>query len=167
MAHSRIYLVGFMGAGKSTVGRVLAKRLGWKFVDLDREIERVEGQSIAQIFQAAGETRFRELEQEHFARISKRHHMVVALGGGAFLNPVNRDLADSTGSTIWLKVSFTTVCARVKMDGSRPKFASREKAEVLFKSREPLYQLARIHIDADGRSPMDIADEVIGEVRGQ
>src|ERR1019366_10438686 len=106
MTYSRIYLVGFMGAGKSSVGRILSKRLGWKFLDLDQEIERGEHQSIANIFLTSGEPHFRQIERQYLERLSRRSRVVVALGGGTFVDPANRELADATGLTVWLKVSF-------------------------------------------------------------
>jgi shikimate kinase len=161
----RIYIVGFMGAGKSTIGRLLAKRLGWAFLDLDREIERGEHRSISEIFTTEGEPRFRVLEQNYLRQLSTRHQVVIALGGGAFVDPANRELTETTGITIWLKVSFATVVTRVRMDGTRPKFANREQAETLYQSREPIYRLARIHAEADNRPPAEVADELLGAIR--
>lgn len=165
VAHTRIYLVGFMGSGKSSVGRLLARKLGWKFVDLDREIEHHEKQTIAEIFQASGESRFRELEREHLSRLSLGRQVVIALGGGAFIDDSNREVANASGLTIWLKVSFATVVSRVKMDGSRPKFASPEQAETLYKSRESVYRQARLHVEADDRSPALVVEELLGVIR--
>ncbi len=144
MTCSRIYLVGFMGAGKSSVGRILSKRLGWKFLDLDGEIEHGEHQSIADIFQSAGEPHFRKIEHAYLEKLSRRSQVVIALGGGSFVESENRDLAESTGLTVWLKVSFATVAARVKMDGTRPMFRNKEQAEALY-----LSQRVRLH---DGKS---------------
>jgi shikimate kinase len=161
----RIYLIGFMGAGKSTIGRLLAKRLGWAFIDLDREIEKSERRSISDIFLQDGEPHFRKLEHQHLCDLATRQHLVVALGGGAFLDKANRDLTTSTGVTVWLKVSFATVVSRVRMDGTRPKFATREQAENLYQIREPIYSLASIHTDADNRPPSEVADELLGVIR--
>jgi shikimate kinase len=161
----RIYLIGFMGAGKSTIGRLLAKRLGWAFVDLDKEIERAERRSIRDIFRQDGEPHFRQLEHQHLRDLTTRQHLVIALGGGAFVDPANRELTSTTGLTVWLKVSFATVASRVRMDGTRPKFATREQAERLYQIREPVYSLARIHTDADNRPPADVADELLGVIR--
>jgi shikimate kinase len=162
---SRIYIVGFMGAGKSTIGRLLARRLGWAFVDLDREIERAENRAISDIFKTDGEPRFRELESRHLQVLSTRRQVVIALGGGAFMDAANREIAESTGITIWLKVSFATIVTRVRMDGTRPKFANREQAEKLYESRESVYRLARIHADAEERPPAAVADELLGVIR--
>ena len=161
MAVTGIYLIGFMGAGKSTVGRRLAKKLGWKFVDLDEEIERSEHRAIADIFRELGEPRFREIEHRCLERIAVSTKTVVALGGGAFITPGNRELAEKTGLTVWLKVSFENIARRVKIDGTRPNFASMEKAEALYRTREPFYALAKAHVSTDDRTPEAIADEII------
>src|SRR5262245_35541185 len=126
MPTERIYLVGFMGAGKSRVGRELAERLGWIFIDMDAEIERAERMPIRDIFARFGEPHFRSLERDLLRRLSKRSRAVIALGGGAYIDPENRLLAESTGLTVWLKVSFDNVVHRVTMDGTRPMFASPE-----------------------------------------
>lgn len=165
MAVRRIYLIGFMGSGKSTVGRHLARRLGWKFIDLDREIERSERHAIADIFRERGEAHFRQLESLCLKRISSSEKAVIALGGGAFLDPENRALAEKTGLTVWLKASFAKVADRVRIDGTRPKFTSKEQAEALYRSREPYYALAKVHVSTDDGTPETIADEIIGVVR--
>src|SRR5690242_8591111 len=120
-----------MGAGKTTVGRRLAKKLGWKFIDLDEEIETREGRAIAEIFRQDGEPHFRKLEQQYLKDLSSVRNAVIALGGGTFIDPENRRLAEQTGLTVWLKVSFANVADRVKFDGKRPKFVDKTQAEQL------------------------------------
>jgi shikimate kinase len=154
-----------MGAGKSTIGRRLAKKLGWKFIDLDEEIERRERRSITEIFRQDGEPHFRNLEKLCFKELSSSTKAVIALGGGAFTDPENRDLAQNTGLTVWLKASFARIVARVKMDGTRPKFADQGQAENLYQKREPLYALAKVHILTDDGTPDSAADEIIGVLR--
>src|SRR5262245_60897914 len=117
MTAARIFLVGFMGAGKSHVGRELAGRLGWRFIDMDEEIEGTERLSIREIFAQFGEPHFRRLEREHLKRLSTEDHAVIALGGGAYIDAENRATAESSGVTVWLKVSFDNVVHRVTMDG--------------------------------------------------
>ena len=90
---------------------------------------------------------------------------MIALGGGAYLDPQNRDLADKTGLTIWLKVSFAKVADRVKIDGTRPKFADKDHAELLYRSREPFYANAKIHISTDGESSESVVNEILGVIR--
>ena len=165
MRYSRVYLIGFMGAGKTTIGRQLAARLGWKFIDLDREIEQREHRPVADIFRESGEPHFRSLEEQCLKELSTSNRAVIALGGGAYLNPNNRAVADDTGLTVWLKVSFAKVADRVKMDGTRPKFENREEADRLYQSREPYYALARVHVSADEGTPDSVADEIIGVIK--
>jgi shikimate kinase len=168
VAVTRIYLIGFMGAGKTSVGWRLAKKLGWKFIDLDDEIERGEGRSVAEIFRDDGEAGFRQIERNCLKKLSSSatsEKSVIALGGGTFLDPENRTVAEGTGLTVWLKVSFSTVAGRVKIDGTRPKFPSKEQAELLYESRGPYYALAKVHISTDHGTPETVADEIIGAVR--
>jgi shikimate kinase len=165
VAVTRIYLIGFMGAGKTAVGRRLAKKLGWKFIDLDEEIERDEHRAIADIFRENGEAHFRQLERLYLKRISSSPKSIIALGGGAFLDPENRAQAEKTGLTVWLKVSFTKDADRVKIDGTRPKFTSKEQAEALHQSREPFYALAKVHVSTDEGTPETVVDEIIGVIR--
>jgi len=165
MTVERVYLVGFMGAGKTSVGRALAAQLSWFFVDLDAEIERSQKMAIRDIFQTFGEARFRELESEHLKLLSERPRAVIAMGGGATVDPENRLVMDATGPSVWLNVSFETAARRVSMDGTRPLFKDPEHAERLYESRLPIYKLARIHVLADNRPPADIAGEVVMRLR--
>lgn len=157
-----------MGSGKTSVGWRLAKKLGWRFIDLDEQIEREEGRPVAEIFRDDGEARFRQLERDLLKRLSSSsaaERSVIALGGGSFLDPENRSIAESSGLTVWLKVSFSTVAGRVKIDGTRPKFSSKEQAESLFQSREPYYALAKMHVSTDLGTPETIADEILGAIQ--
>jgi len=111
-----IYLLGFMASGKSTVGRHLAHRLGWNFFDLDDEIEAAEQTAIAHIFDTRGEAEFRRIESEmlaqHVRSIEHGRAAVVALGGGAFLSPANRELASANGVSVWLDCDFERIARR-------------------------------------------------------
>ena len=156
----KIFILGFMGAGKTSVGRALAAQMGWSFVDLDAEIERFQKMAIRDIFMKSGEAYFRQLEREHLKRLSGRPRVVIALGGGATMDPENRLVIDSTGGSVWLNVSFETAARRVSTDGTRPLFKDTEHAQQLYESRLPIYRLARIHVLADNRSPAEIAGEV-------
>jgi shikimate kinase len=160
MPVERVYLVGFMGAGKTSVGRALAAQLGWSFVDLDVEIERSQRMPVRDIFSKSGEARFRQLEREHLKQLSERPRVVIALGGGASVDPENRRVMDSTGTSVWLNVPFEIAARRVSMDGTRPLFKDPEHAERLYETRLPIYKLARIHVLADNRPPAEIAGEV-------
>jgi shikimate kinase len=165
MQHTRIYLIGFMGAGKTTVGLCLANKLGWKFIDLDEEIEHREGRPIAEIFRADGEAHFRELEQRCLVHVSRSERAVIALGGGTFVDPQSRALAEKTGMTVWLKVSFAKVWHRVRMDGTRPKFGDKVQTERLYQIREPYYALAQVHVSTDTSTPESVANEIMGVVQ--
>jgi shikimate kinase len=164
VALDRIYLIEFMGAGKTTIGRKLADKLNWKFIDLDEEIERHEGRSIADIFRQQGEAHFRNLERLRLKELSSTPKIVVALGGGAFIDPDNQSLTENSGLTVWLKVSFRNVEERVKIDGTRPKFTDKTQVERLYQMREPFYALARIHISTDEGTPESVADEIMGAI---
>ncbi len=154
-----------MGAGKSTVGRRLAKKLGWKFIDLDDEIERRNQRTIAEIFRRDGEPHFRNLERTHLKELSTTQKAVIALGGGTFIDAENRQIAENTGLTVWLKASFSKLAERVRIDGTRPNFADKAQAESLYQNREPFYAMARVHVSTDDGSPDAAADEIIGALR--
>jgi shikimate kinase len=164
MAIERIYLVGFMGAGKSTIGRELALKLHWTFVDLDAEIERAEGASVREIFDKAGEPAFRNHERGHLRRLSAMPAAVIALGGGAYADADNRRLVDATGASVWLEASLPSILERVRTDGSRPLFSNPQQVRELYERRLPSYRLARIHVLTDNRLPDAIADEIARKV---
>ena len=164
MAIHRIYLVGFMGAGKSTVGRELSLKLHWPFLDLDTEIEKSEKLPVREIFAQFGEPHFRQLEREHLQRISGTPQAIIALGGGAYVDAANRAVVDATGVAVWLETSFETVKERVRPDGSRPLLADPTKARQLHSERLPSYRLARIHVLTDNRLPDAIAEEIVQKV---
>lgn len=164
MPIQRIYLVGFMGAGKSTVGRELALKLRWPFVDLDNEIERSEGLSVREIFDKFGEPRFRELERHHLGELSKRDRGVMALGGGTYMEKDNRKVIEETGIAVWLDVTFSQIQERVRPDGSRPLLSDIERAKRLYAERRSVYALAPIRIVTDARLPNEIAEDIIQRV---
>ena len=145
-----IYMVGFMGSGKSTIGRHLARRLGWNFFDTDEEIEAAEKVKIAEIFEARGELEFRRIETEiirqHVRWIERGRPAVLALGGGAYVEPPNRDLLENNGITVWLDCPFETVERRVSGATHRPLARDPEAFQKLFESRCGLYRLADAHI---------------------
>ncbi|HXJ38007.1 MAG TPA: shikimate kinase [Bryobacteraceae bacterium] len=149
-----IYLAGFMGSGKSTVGAELAERLGWDFVDLDREIESREGRRIAAIFDADGEPGFRTLETEAIRRrvsaIECGRPTVVALGGGAFVEPGNYELIENHGITVWIDCSFDEIKNRLALEAhDRPLARDPEKFRQLFESRRAGYERADFRVTGD------------------
>jgi shikimate kinase len=164
MAVERIYIVGFMGAGKTTVGREISLQLQQPFLDLDAEIEKSERMSVAEIFRQFGEQRFRQLERIHLKRLSAEGRGIIALGGGAYVDPENRKIADETGAVVWLETSLDSIRQRVRSDGTRPLLSEPDKVEKLYASRLPFYRLARIHVLTDNRLPHAIAQEIIREV---
>jgi len=146
-----IYLVGFMGSGKSTVGRSLAHRLGWSFFDIDCEIERAESMTIAEIFEKRGEPEFRRIETEmirqHVRWIERGRPAVVALGGGAFTLAENRCLLEDHGVTVWLDSPLETVERRVGRDPKRPLACEPERFRSLYESRRESYSLADVRVE--------------------
>jgi len=155
-----IYVVGFMGSGKSSAGRRLAERLGVPFLDLDEEIVKRAGTSIREIFLSCGEAHFRRLESEELQRASEVSGAVIALGGGAFLSEANRKTVQSTGTSVWLDVPVDTLIKRCEGENSRPLFGGRREMEELLESRRPSYALADIRIIAEDL-PIDAVVELI------
>ncbi|HMC62836.1 MAG TPA: shikimate kinase [Candidatus Solibacter sp.] len=150
-----IYMVGFMGSGKSTIGRHLARRLGWNYFDTDDEIEAVESMKIAEIFAARGEPEFRRIETDiirhHVRWIERGRPAVLALGGGAYAELPSRELLENNGITVWLDCPFETVERRVAHATHRPLARDPEAFRLLFDARRELYRLAdaRIAIQTD------------------
>jgi len=146
-----IALVGLMGAGKSTVGRRLAKRLGLAFVDSDREIEAAAGLDVAGIFERFGEAHFREGERRVMARLVDGPLRVIATGGGAFVDEATRALILARCTAIWLDADVATLAERVARRGRRPLLEGREPAaalEDLARARAPIYAEAHLTIRA-------------------
>lgn len=165
MFSSRIFLVGLSGGGKSTVGRLVARRLGWEFVDSDDEIERVAGRPVTLIFEQEGEAAFREREAAVLRGLASREPVVVATGGGAPTTPESR-LALGAGFVVWLAVSPAEAARRLAADPSaseRPLLAgdARMRLEALFQARQELYRGADAAIDVDELEPEQVADEVV------
>jgi len=145
-----IYLVGFMGCGKTTIGRALALRIGWHFVDLDQDIEKAHGDSVQNIFSTHGEEHFRALEHQalktRVSEVERGKPSVVALGGGTFVQPDNFALLENNGVTLFLDAPFELIQRRVPADGTRPLATDPAKFRALFDDRRKLYQLADHHI---------------------
>ena len=145
-----IYVVGFMAAGKSTIGRHLAHRLGWSFFDTDEEIEAAEKMSIAEIFDGRGEAEFRRIEGEivkqHVRWIEHGRPAVLALGGGAFAHTPTRELLVGNGISVWLDCPLETVTQRLDRQSHRPLARDRVKLEALYAARREAYQLADAHV---------------------
>lgn len=163
----RIYLVGFMGSGKSTVGAALARRLNWRFVDLDRAIEERAGLRVQQIFASFGEGHFRKLEFESLREVARTpERAIVALGGGAYVSEVNRRVVAQSGMAVWLDVPFRLLVARIASEGrKRPLAKAPDQLYALHRSRLPFYHEADVRIRAGSASPDVVARAIVRIVR--
>ena len=150
-----IYLVGFMGCGKSTVGACLADELGWSFFDLDQEIERAAGESVSEIFERRGEAEFRALETETLQKrvrdVRAGRPQVIALGGGAFTVQDNYELAENHGITIWLDTPLDVIEKRIAGETQRPLAADPVRFRALYEDRRQAYQRADYRIETFDR----------------
>jgi shikimate kinase len=162
MKTSRIFLVGFMCAGKSTVGPRLAHRLGWEFIDLDQEIERAQRRSIRKIFDDEGEANFRALETAALKTLDQRVNCVVALGGGAFTQEHNRSLIHHLGVSVFLDCPLETILDRCPPDGTRPLFRNAAQIRDLYERRLPHYRQSKLRVEVSSLEPDDIVDSILG-----
>ena len=160
-----LYLVGFMGTGKSTVGRSLADELGWCFFDLDEEIEKEQGRSIAEIFSQGGEPAFREVESQVLRKrvsyIESGNPCVMALGGGAFVQADNWQTIENNGITVWLDCALETIHNRLGDDKTRPLAADRSAMEKLYEARLPFYARADFRINANCDDPAQVLRQIL------
>lgn len=160
-----IFLVGFMGSGKSTVGHALAEELGWHFHDLDAEIERAEGAAIGQLFEQRGEAEFRRIESAALVRCVKSvqtgRPQVISLGGGALLDDDNFQLAFNNGVTIWLDCPFETIERRVSAESHRPLARDPQMLRDLFEKRRTAYEKAEYRVDASGDDPSAAVTQIL------
>ena len=154
MKADKIDLVGFMAAGKTTVARALAKRLDWRAVDIDEVVEGRERQPVAEIFAKRGEAYFRAVERQVLAEHLAPRHLVVATGGGTFVDVQNRAAINADGVSVWLDVPLERLIARVPADGRRPLAADRAGFERLYHLRRAAYEQAHVRLDA-GRASVD------------
>jgi shikimate kinase len=160
-----LYLVGFMCAGKSTVGQALAEELGWPFADIDRDIEEKQGRAIWEIFADYGESAFRDLETEtirrYVATIEAGNPRVLALGGGAFVQPRNWELIQNNGVALWLDCTLETVRNRLGDDNTRPLACDPESLAKLYEDRRPLYSRADFRIEVDSANVNEIVRKIL------
>ena len=161
MITDKIYLVGFMASGKSTVARHLGQRLGWRHEDVDDLIEARERQRIADIFSKRGEPYFRSVEKDILKLLLPIRQIVVATGGGTFADPENRNAMLMDGTAVWIDVPLTELIPRIPLDGRRPLAADRAALERLYQSRVDTYRLAHIRITASRMSPSIVADRIV------
>ncbi|MCX7700057.1 MAG: shikimate kinase [Gemmataceae bacterium] len=168
----RFYLVGLRATGKSTVGRLLAKRLNWAFFDTDEEVERRTGLTIREVFSQKGEAVFRELESEVLLSMSRQTPAVIATGGGIVLSESNRQLLKQTGRVLWLHAPPAILWQRMQADPTtssrRPNLAAGGVAELesLAQARTPLYEeVAHEDFDTSSRIPEAIVEEIVNRCR--
>ena len=159
-----LVLTGMMGVGKSTIGRLLAKRLKIKFVDVDRIIEKNERKTIKQIFEENGEKYFRKLEKKITLKLLKNKKIVVALGGGAFINDEVRNKVLKTSVSIWLKVSLDKLHKRYRRNDKRPLLNKKkldEEVRNIYLSRKKIYSLADFKINCDNIDKAKIVEKIL------
>jgi shikimate kinase len=160
----KIYLVGFMAAGKTTVARALSARLGWRAEDVDELIEARERRPIAEIFARQGEPYFRGVEREILKLLLPLRHAVVATGGGTFVDADTRAAINMDGLSIWLDVPFESLLARLPADGRRPLAADRAQMERLFAVRQAAYAQAHLRIEAGAAAAEEIAEQILDKM---
>jgi len=159
-----LYLVGFMGCGKTTVGKLLADILGWTFVDLDDDIETSARTTIFEIFANQGEDVFRRLEHDALRRrvnqIESGHATVLSLGGGAFAQPENFELVEDNGISIWLDCPLEEIQRRIAGETHRPLAKDPLRFEDLFAARQQAYARADFRIETGGQSPEQVVTAI-------
>lgn len=161
---SALFLIGMMASGKSTVGKALAARLGWNFFDVDREVERRTGVTVAEIFEKEGEAGFRRCETEMMAELTIRPGCIVAMGGGAPLFEVNRKLL-KRGLVVRLLSTVSDVLERTRFDTTRPLLRSEDpvaKIRELMLAREPVYaEVSDVEVSTTRTHPEVVADRIL------
>ena len=161
MKTDKIYLVGFMGAGKSSVARALGRRLDWRAEDIDARIEQAERRDIPTIFRDSGEPYFRAREREALIDLLPERGAVIASGGGTFADASNRELMLRDGGVVWLDAPFEIVLQRVPRDGRRPLAADRLGMEQLYNQRLTAYRQAHLRVDAGRGSVEELVEHIV------
>ena len=170
MLEKNLVLVGFMGTGKSTVGKALAKKLGRPFVDVDQCIEEKQKRRISEIFEKEGEPAFRRLEKETILEIAAGTELVITTGGGAVIDPENVAALKANGILVALEASPQTIYQRVKDTRHRPLLRSADlpgEIEKLLEARRPFYDKADFKFVTDGKSATQVADEILAALKGE
>jgi shikimate kinase len=165
----RIVLIGFMGAGKSTVGPILAERLGWRFLDADRELESEAGATIADLFSTLGEPGFRRMEAQVVARLCAATATVLALGGGAIEAESTRTLLANSSDTyvVFLQASLEVLMQRCEQQPNaaiRPILRQQDALQKRFHSRLPHYRSAHLTLNTEGLDPRTVADRLLHHI---
>jgi len=163
-----IFLIGLMGAGKSTVGRILARRLGKRFVDTDHEIEKRNGVTIPVIFEIEGEEGFRRREQELLADLAQEKDLVLSTGGGIVLKPENREVLRNHGFVVYLNARPELLADRTKHDRTRPLLNVEDpltRLRELHAVRDPLYrEVAHAVVETGRGAPQQVVQAILGEI---
>jgi shikimate kinase len=177
MENKVFYLTGFMGAGKSTIGPILAETLGWDYYDLDEIIEEKLGMKIADIFEERGEKFFRDNEKKFLQELAKNSNTIVSLGGGTMANQYNLKFLKDSGTIIYLKASIDSLYKRLELEKNRPKLKlpegkfSKEKLTEriteLYKAREKFYNQSDFVIETDSASIVSIVDKIAKIIEGR
>jgi shikimate kinase len=160
----KIYLIGFMASGKTTVGKIVAEKLGWSFVDTDDLIEKRKSMSIKEIFSSFGEKYFRELEKEVLLSLLSFNKIVVAVGGGLPVYFDNMDVMLKSGFTVYLEVSEDILMNRLANKDEtekRPLANSKDNLITLLKERQKIYEMAHKKVRCDKNSPQEIGEQII------
>ena len=164
-----VVLIGFMGTGKTSCGRMLATRLGCGLIDLDKYIETKEGRSVPEIFAAEGEPYFREKEREAVREVVERKNAVIATGGGTIKDEENFALLKERGVIVCLTADVDTILARTSRRGERPMLDGQEDrrkaVEELLESRRGMYERADFSVDTSRKSPMEVTEEIVDFLR--
>jgi shikimate kinase len=164
-----IILTGFMGTGKTAVGRRLAMLLNMELIDVDTEIEKSQQMTINEIFKQFGEPGFREIETDMIQKLSERRDVIISTGGGAVLKQKNMDALRKQGIIICLMASPQTILKRTSHNSNRPLLKVEdpfEKIKELLNFRKPFYEKADILIDTEDKTPLQIAEEIIDKIKG-
>ena len=159
-----LVLTGMMGVGKSTIGRLVAKKLNVKFIDVDKIIEKNEKKSIYQIFDENGERYFRKLEEKVTLKILKNKKVVVALGGGAFINNEIREKILTSCTSVWLKINLNNLIKRYKNNKRRPLLNKKKldtNVKKIYQLRKKIYRLANFEINCDNMSKAQIVQKIL------
>lgn len=164
MSVDKIYLVGFMAAGKTSLAAELSRRLDWPVRDIDEQIERREHRTIASIFAREGELYFRQVERQVLHELVPLRHVVVATGGGTFVDPENRALINADGVSVWLDAPLAELIDRIPADGRRPLAADRARMEQLYEVRRAAYEQAHVRIDAAGAPVEALAEQLCSQL---
>lgn len=164
MLTDKIYLVGFMASGKTTIARALAARLRWQAEDVDHLIELRERRTVAELFAQQGEPYFRGVERDVLRLLLPLRHVVVATGGGTFADADNRAMVNVDGISVWIDLPLHDIIPRIPLDGRRPLAGNRAQLEQLYQSRVDAYRLAHVRVNTS-RLPMAvIVDRILEAV---